>query len=131
MPKWILRGLADCFSFSQLALATRITHSPASAETSAINLRYFLKKKNKKTVNYLKNLLKIRFFFFQDKTEAEECKRGCRFYDKFVVDSSEESDEADAQNDCHNCKTSLTESFRFFTIIPFGFDRSLPAGLRR
>lgn len=38
----------------------------------------------------------------QDKTEAEECKRGCRFYDKFVVDSSEESDEADAQNDCHN-----------------------------
>ena len=35
------------------------------------------------------------------------------FYDKFVVSSSEESDEADTQNDCNSCKISLTESFDF------------------
>lgn len=47
--------------------------------------------------------LQICLIFFPDKSEADECERACRFYDKFTKFSSEESDEEDDQSRCNRC----------------------------
>ena len=51
--------------------------------------------------------------FLPAKTEVDECKRGCRFYDRIIESSEKASQEANARHHCNSCNISLTESFDF------------------